>query len=113
MCRTIPRALSGPIEALVDKTGTRTKSHIRAFVYLNSVSQFLPSYSESAHKFIGDDLKNAWHFQLLAVSPRYQGKGVGSSLFLTGRDFFYSQGVSLYLETQKAENVCCLRLAIP
>ncbi|KAJ7119923.1 acyl-CoA N-acyltransferase [Mycena crocata] len=67
--------------------------------------QFLPAYPENTAKFLGADVKNAWHFQLLAISPKHQGKGVGSSLLIAGRESFHTQGISLYLETQKIENI--------
>lgn len=50
-----------------------------------------------------------WYLQLLAADPRMQGKGVGTALLTPVLDRADTEGMPVYLETQKESNLAYYR----
>jgi len=68
--------------------------------------RFLVDQPKSSQQLIGKNLlKKAWQLELLAIDPKYQGKGIGSALVRDGQRRIFAEKKPIYLDTQKESNI--------
>ncbi|KAI0080930.1 hypothetical protein K474DRAFT_1657091 [Panus rudis PR-1116 ss-1] len=77
------------------------KAHTNWFI-----NSFLPQYAVLSRKMIDPEVKkNGWTANMLAVHPKYQGKGIATELMLAGEALAKANNIPVTLETGSQNTV--------